>query len=72
MKTALPGLLEVPVVLENAGGDPLSVVDVTGPLLFKKVLANERENIFGRRTVNPLSTVATFWQLFSVPSQRRN
>jgi hypothetical protein len=44
MKTALPRLLEVPVVLENAGGDPLSVVDVTGPLLFKKVLAKgERE-----------------------------
>jgi len=60
MKTASPGLLELPVVRMNARGDappgPPSVGDVTPiPPFFvffkKSFLANERENIFGGRTV---------------------
>jgi len=60
MKTALPGLLELPVVRVDVGGDappnPPSVGDVTPmPPFFvffkKRFLANERKNIFGGRTV---------------------
>ena len=60
MKTASLGLLEVPVVRVNAGGDappdPLSVGDVTGHSPFlcflqEQFLANEREHIFCGLTV---------------------
>ena len=60
MKTASLGLLEVPVVRVNAGGDappdPPSVSDVTGHSPFlcflqESFFANERENIFGGSTV---------------------
>ena len=57
MKTASLGLLEVMVVRVNAGGDPPSVGDVTGPSPFlcflqKRFLANKRDHIFGEDVKN--------------------
>ena len=60
MKTASLGLLEVPVVRVNAGGDappdPPSVGDVTGHspslcFLQEQIFGDERKNIFGGLTV---------------------
>ena len=64
MKTASLGLLEVPVVRVNAGGDaprtpPLLVTsDQCHLSLFSSrtvFLANERENIFGGLTVKVIT-----------------
>jgi hypothetical protein len=73
MKTASLGLLEVPVVRVNAGGDappdPPSVGDVTGPFPLSLFSSKDFYNIFGEGVENykkPHKTLTKKWRA-SIP-----